>query len=223
MCRKGSCIFLVVIAVAWMLSDDISVAEMPSALVLEKSGVTNPDVQPYTEISVGKTITLSPMARLTFQHYHTCHTVIVIGGAVRFEAKTYIIKGGNKEREKQTPCPKTVNLKDGGEAGGVFMRSMMSRNLLTLSPHPNFVLVGKRANEFASVRVSRGAQEVMKSPLDGRRFQWPAQAVSLSADTEYEVALIPADLESLPVIKKFRVKSAKSSQVSQALILIRVD
>jgi len=224
MTKQEKCAFLIFIIVGWVsLGKDIATAQTASALVLEKSGATNPEVQPYTEILVGKTISLSPETRLTFQHYHTCHTVTVAGGAINFEAKAYFIKGGQKKKETQTPCPKKVTLKAGGEAGGVLMRSMMSRNLLTLSPHPTFVLVGKHAHHFAFVRVSQEGKEVLKSRLEGPRFQWPTEAISLSADAEYELALIPAVAGALPVKKKFRVTNTPSGQTIKGLVLIRVD
>ncbi len=50
-------------------------AQNASALVLEKSGTAVPEVQPYSEIAVGTTVSLQPGARLVFQHYSTCRTV----------------------------------------------------------------------------------------------------------------------------------------------------
>ena len=223
MSRKLKSAFPVIITVAWLLSNDIAAAQRPSALLLEKIGVTNPAVQPYTEIVVGKTITLSPEARIVFQHYHTCRTVTVAGGTINFEAKAYFVKGGQTVKETNTPCPKNVILKVGGEAGGVLMRSMLSNTPPTLPPRPKFVLVGKYANDFASVRVSQGGREVFKSPLAGRLFQWPTEAVALAVDAEYELALIPVAAGAPALKKKFRVSSAKPVQTSQGLVLIRVD
>ncbi len=221
--RKGKWSLLIAIAAAWLLGENNAVAQTAVALVLEKSGASNPEVRPYTEIPVGKTISLSPGTRLTFQHYHTCRTVTVTGGAVSFEVKTYFVKGGSKDRETQTPCPKTVTLKAGGETGGVLMRSMTSRNPLTLSPHLSFVLVGKRANDFTTVQVNQGGKEVLKSPLDERHFQWPTETAPLSTGTEYELALIPAVAGAVPVKKKFRVQKSTPGQTIKGLLLIRID
>ena len=55
-------------------------AQNASALVLEKTGATVPEVQPYNEIAVGTTVSLQPGARLVFLHYQTCRTVTAVGG-----------------------------------------------------------------------------------------------------------------------------------------------
>lgn len=224
MTKKGK--FALLISIAWLLAGDVAGAQTASALVLEKRGASNPEVQPYTEIPVGKTVSLSPGARLIFQHYHTCRTVTVAGGAIRFEAEAYTVTGGNKEKETPTPCPQKVSLRAGGEAAGILMRSMVSRTTadpLTLSPRPTFVLVGSHADDFASVRVSRGGREVLNSPLHGRRFQWPKEAASLSTEGEYEMALIPAVAGTAPVRKTFRVRGPTAAQTGKGLLLIRVE
>ena len=220
--RKSA--FPVIIAIALLFSKTTAVAQTPPALVLEKKGSTSPEVQPYTEIFVGKTITLSPKASIMFQHYHSCRTVTVAGGAVEFTAKTYFItKGGKKKHETNTPCPKTVTLQAGSETGGVLMRSMLTRNSLTLSHSPTFILVGKRAHDFTAVRVSRRRQQLLESPLVGRRFQWLSQAKTLEVDTEYELILIPKVQGSMPVKNKFKVSNSDSIRANIGLILLRID
>jgi len=92
LCRKGKALIrnrglmpLIFAAVAWVVLGGVAHAQHASALVLEKSA----DVQPYTEIPIGKTISISYGARLVFQHYHTCRTVTVIGGKIHFGAEMY--------------------------------------------------------------------------------------------------------------------------------------
>lgn len=209
------------IAFVWLISPMTATAQLPSALVLEKQGTTRPEVKPYTEVSVGRTITLSPRSKIVFQHYYSCRTVTVVGGTVEFETKAYFVKGGKKEKETNSPCPKTVTLKAGGEAGGVLMRSMLSRSDLTFSSRPQFVLVGKRAGGFASVHVSRGDRVILKSPLSTRYFQWPSRSKPLAVGEIYELTLIPADSNSTPLKQSFKVAPANPG--SDGILLIRVD
>ena len=49
-------------------------AQTASALVLEKNGSSVPEVKPYSEILVGRTVSLQPGAKLVFVHYYTCQT-----------------------------------------------------------------------------------------------------------------------------------------------------
>ena len=79
-------------------------AQNASALVLEKSGATTPEVQPYSEIAVGATVSLSSGAKLVFLHYQTCRTVTVVGGKVAFASYTYTI---SKPRRQVAPERRT--------------------------------------------------------------------------------------------------------------------
>jgi hypothetical protein len=138
---------LPVLASLWIPSG--ADAQSASALVLEKSGATVPEVQPYSEIPVGTTVSLPSGARLVFLHYQTCKTVTAVGGKVVFDAFTYTATGGSKPQEVRTPCPPTVRLRGQGEMVGVVMRSILPE--VRLSTSPAFVLVGDRADEFATI------------------------------------------------------------------------
>src|SRR5437667_8597486 len=134
-------------------------AQNASALVLEKTGATVPEVQPYNEIAVGTTVSLQPGARLVFLHYQTCRTVTAVGGTVAFGGLTYTVTGDSRPKEVRTPCPPTVRLRGQSEMAGVLMRSISPEVKLSLSP--TFVLVGARADDFALVRVSQGGTKVL--------------------------------------------------------------
>src|SRR5713101_4107834 len=90
-------------------------AQNASALVLEKTGATVPEVQPYSEIAVGTTVSLQPGARLVFLHYQTCRTVTAVGSTVVFGGLNYTVTGGSKPEEARTPCPPVVRLRGQGE------------------------------------------------------------------------------------------------------------
>ncbi len=211
---------LIFIAIAWVVLGGVAHAQTASALVLEKSGASSPRVQPYTEIPVGMTISLSPGARLVFQHYHTCRTVTVVGGEIQFGAEIYTVTGGSREKETRTPCPRMVSLKVGVESSGIMMRGLST---LALSTRPAFVLVGRRAGDFSSVRVTKSGTVLLKASLGGRRFKWPTNSKPLAEGTGYELVLIPKTSGHEPVTKKFRVVVPEAARAAKGLLLIRVD
>lgn len=206
---------------AWLGVPSGAEAQNASALVLEKTGATVPDVQPYTEIAVGSTVSLPPGARLVFLHYQTCRTVTAVGGTVAFGGLTYTITGGSRPVEVRTPCPPTVRLRGQSEMAGVLMRSISPEVKLSLLP--SFVLVGARADDFATVRVSQGGTKVLESPLNGRAFGWPAGAAPLIANTDYELVLVPKVEDKTKITLKFRAESGTAATASNHLTLISVD
>jgi len=210
---------IAVLALLWVPSG--ADAQSAAALVLEKSGATTPEVQPYSEIAVGATLSLQSGARLVFLHYQTCRTVTVVGGQVAFEAFTYRIMGGSKPEEVRTPCPPTVRLRGQGDVAGTLMRSIVPG--VRLSVVPTFVLVGDRADDFAAVRVSHGGTTVLEAPLAGRGFRWPTGAAPLVADTDYELALVPKAADKARVTVKFRAEGQASTAAGDRLTLISVD
>lgn len=206
-----------------MFAWSVAHAQTTSALVLEKSGASVPEMQPYSEIAAGTTISLPKRAKLVFLHYYTCQTVAVVGGTISFGGETYTITGGKKESEKRSPCPRKVALKAGGEMGGIMVRSLRIGSSLKFSTRPAFVLVGKRANEFASVQVSKEDKELLQAPLEGRHFRWPKDAAPLSANTYYRMVLIPTVPGAAPVKTKFFVTAPTEGPGGKAMVLIRVE
>ena len=200
----------------------ITWAQPPSALVLETSGPGIPGVRPYDEILGDANISLPVGARLVFLHYHTCRTVTVVGGRIRFDAETYAIVGGTKESDARTPCPRTVTVKPGGEMAGALIRSLGSAGLST-SSRPTFVVAGPRAEDFASVRVSRGDTIVLEAPLEGRRFRWPSTAEPLAAGPEYELVFIPTIAGAVPVRLKLMIPPSPVEPASETLTVIRLQ
>ena len=198
-----------------------AVAQSGSALVLERTGVIVPDVQPYSEIAVGVTVTLQTGARLVFLHYQTCRTVTVVGGTVVFGGLNYTITGGGKPEEVRTPCPPTVRLRGQSEMAGVLMRSISPE--VRMSTSPVFALVGGRADDFASVRVSQGGTILLEAPLAGRGFRWPAGTAPLVANTDYELVLVPKSDCKTRITLKFRAEGGASTAAGDRLTLISVD
>lgn len=192
-------------------------AQNASALVLEKSGATTPEVQPYTEVAVGATVSLASGTKLVFLHYQTCRTVTVVGGSVAFGSLTYTATGGGRPQEVRTPCPPMVRLRGQGEVAGVVMRSISPTVRLSVSP--SFVLVGERADDFAAVAVARDGTMLLEAPLAGRGFRWPTSAAPLAPNTNYELLLVPKAADKGRVTVKFRT----DGQTEDQLTLISVD
>jgi hypothetical protein len=208
--------------VVWAMVGGVAGAQTASALVLETRGGDLPHLSPYSEVPSGTTVVLPPGAKLVFLHYPTCRTVTVIGGTISFAEDTYTVKGGTTEAETRGQCPRIVKLSAEYQMGGTLLRGKQD-GPLTLAPHPTFVLVGKRAGDFASVRVSQGGREVLAAPLDGRQFRWPSKAPPLSEDHQYELALVPRSAGAGPVTRRFKVQAPTPQSPSEALTLLKVE
>jgi len=197
-------------------------AQTPSALILEKSGATVPEIQPYSEIPVGTKISLSGGAKLVFLHYYTCQTVAVMGGTITFGVEKYTITGGKKESEMRTPCPRPLALKAGGEVAGVMLRSAFTNVMVKFSERPAFVLVGKRADDFSSLRVTQEDKTVLEAPLEGRHFRWPKDVPPLAAASGYEMVLNPKIFGQAPAKLRFFVEKPPEASV-EGIILVNVE
>lgn len=204
------------------LASSIAHAQTASALVLEKSGASVPNVQAYSEVPVGTKVSLSDRARLVFLHYFTCRTVTVVGGTIAFGVEKYTLTGGKKEAETRSSCPRQVALKSGGEMAGIMLRSAPLGAIPQMLVRPSFVLVGRRAEDFAAVRVSEDDKRLLEVPLEGRRFQWPADAAPLSPEMDYELVLIPKVSGTPPVKTRFFVSSF-AAEGTAGIVLINVE
>src|SRR5437667_6926643 len=155
---------LVVVVLAGLAWVSTASAQAPAGLVLETSGTITPAATPFTEIAGGTTLTLSGGARLVFAHYQTCKTVTVVGGTVTVTAGSYITRDG-RQSDSAMPCPKKVNVRGGGELGGVVYRSISANRALMLEPEAAFVLVGPRAGEYVTARITRDDAPVAEGPI----------------------------------------------------------
>ena len=223
MMRIEKILVVIVVLFVSMLAFGVAHAQAPSALVLEKSGASVPEIKPYSEIPVSTTVSLKSGARLVFLHYHTCQTVTVVASTITFGAEAYTITGGKKESETRSPCPRTVALKAGGEMGGVLMRSGAAGTIAKFSRQPTFVLVGKRADDFASIQVLKDEKSLLEARLDGPRFRWPTNTPPLAGNTDYEMVLIPKVSGAAPVKMSFFVTVSTEAPASEAMVLLRVE
>ncbi|HET9492088.1 MAG TPA: hypothetical protein VFR64_20345 [Methylomirabilota bacterium] len=154
-----------------------------AGFVLEVSGPSTPALIPYTEIADQTTIRLGPRSRLVFVHYRTCRTVTLVGGQLTAGVEGYRVSGGTQSK-KDTPCPRAIKLVAAGETAGVLLRSGAE---VRLPVEPAFVVVGPRAGDVASVRITRGDETLVEAALENRRFRWPSGSRALRPGTQYDL------------------------------------
>jgi hypothetical protein len=213
---------LVVASFAIVATVRAAPAEAPAGLILEVSGTVSPSVRPYTEIPSGTALSLSRGAHLVFVHYQTCKTVTVTGGTVTISAASYATRDG-QQTDMPTPCPKKVNVRGGGELGGVVYRSVSANRGITLPVEAAFVLSGPRASSFASARVSRDRALVAEGAIRDQVFRWPAGTAPLPPDTTFELTLVPIRAEDRPVTIRFATPAVAAPPGQAPLVVIGVD
>jgi hypothetical protein len=222
--RTGRIAVLICGVILSLLAHSLTYGQTPSALVLEVRGNSNPPLQPYSEMPAGSTVSLSKTSQLVFVHYTTCRTVTVMGGTVTFAVDTYTLAGENERSVARSPCPRTVILQESeGRMAGSLARGTPFNPSLSLSPQPSFLLVGKRASDFTSIKVSKDDREVLQSPFDGKWFRWPKGVAPLTKGEVYHLSLVPKTGNGAQVIAPFTVIGASSRAASEELMLVRVD
>ncbi len=186
------------------------------ALVLEVAGPVNPSLKPYREVPSGTTVSLGDDGRLVFLFYASCRTLTVVGGSVTFTGgPAPILKGAATRADVRGQCPKKFSAT--GSDAAVVMRS--GGSAVGTSTTPEFVLVGRHADDFAAIRIQGGGMEVMARPLDGPRFRWPADASPLPPG-RYVLDLLPRTPGVGPVAVDFEAVPTRPPEV---LTLITVD
>ena len=217
--KRLALVVVILTALAWV---GTASAQAPAGLVLETSGTITPAAKPFTEIAGGTTLTLSGGARLVFAHYHTCKTVTVVGGSVTVTATSYVTRDG-KQSDAAMPCPKKVNVRGGGELGGVVFRSISANRALTLQTEAAFVLVGQRAADFLTARITRDDAQVAEGPIRDQVFRWPAGAPPLTPDTAFELTLVPTRAGDQVVTMRFVTPAIAAPAGQEPLVVISVD
>ena len=188
------------------------------ALVLEVAGPVTPALRPYREIASGTTVSLGDEGRLVFLYYASCRTLTVVGGSVTFTGgPAPILKGAATRADVRGQCPRKFSAT--GSDAAVVMRGGPTASVGT-STTPDFILVGRHADDFAAIRIQAGGAEVVVArPLDGPRFRWPAD-VSPLAPGRYALDLVPRSPDIGPVTVNFEATATRPPEV---LTLITVD
>jgi hypothetical protein len=215
-----------VLILSWiLLMSAVAAAQVPAksavALVLEVSGGRIAGVEPYREIPTGTTVTVPAGVRFVFQHYASCRRFVLTGGVATFRADGVDISGGARPSDTRVACPRKITLKDDGASAAVVMRSS-GPPPITVSPRPEFVIVGPKASEISGLRVRRGSEVVVEGTFATERsFRWPQDTAPLAADTSYVLELVPLSATRAPLAIGLRVVEASGG--SEALALISAE
>jgi hypothetical protein len=186
------------------------------ALVLEVDGPVTPALRPYREILSGTTVSLTKDGRLVFLNYANCRTLTVVGGSVTFtRGPTPILKGAATRADVRGQCPRKFSA-TGADAATVLREA--SGAAVATSATPQFILVGRRAEEFAGIRIKSGNRELLSRPLTGPRFSWPADVPPLAPGT-YALDLRPKVSGAAAVTVNFEA----STRIPEAFTLITID
>jgi hypothetical protein len=186
------------------------------ALVLEIDGPVTPALRAYREIPSGTTVSLGNDSRLIFLHYASCRTLTVVGGSVTFTTgPAPILKGTATRADVRGRCPKKFSAA-GSDAAVVFREP--STRAVGMSATPEFILVGRRADDFGAIRIRHGGRELIGRALDGPRFTWPADVPPLVPGA-YVLELLPRASGTAPATVTFEV----STRPADAFTLITID
>lgn len=168
------------------------------ALATDVSGETSPPVEPWSEIPAGTSVVLADDAEMVFLHYWTCESVTVRGGRLAFSSERYTLQGGRILDARRTPCPRAIVLSESGEVGGMVLRgspesAAQGAQAYPVPDAPSFVLAGRKAGDFARIRVAQGEVTILDEPIHDRSFHWPAALPRLQPGETYAVTLEAVD------------------------------
>lgn len=187
------------------------------ALVLEVSGGRIAGIEPYREVAADTTVTVPAGVRLVFQHYGSCRKFTLVGGVATFRADGVDISG-TRPSDVRVACPRKITLKEDGASAGVVMRSLGAPRT-TVSSRPEFVIVGPRAAEFATLRVRRGDAIVVEQALAGARVvRWPSHVPPLAPAANYELELLPVGADRKAVVVGIRTQEAPAADETMTLV-----
>ncbi|HYE92816.1 MAG TPA: hypothetical protein VEA38_17430 [Terriglobales bacterium] len=215
--RRVALAFATVLVIPVMAGAQTPTAKGSVALALEVSGGRIAGVEAFKEIAADTKVEVPAGARLVFQHYGSCRKFTVTGGTVTFRADGVDVAGG-KATDVKSSCPRRLTLKDDGASAAVVLRSAV-RPRLTASPRPDFVVVGPRASEFNALRVRRGTELVLEQSLAaGPQVRWPTDAPALAPNTSYDLELVPARADGVPIVIGFRTLDTAAADESLTLV-----
>jgi len=209
----------VVIGVIALGGDILPAAAQPPtpavALVLDVDGSVTPALRPYREIHSGTTVSLTDGGRLVFLYYASCRTLTVVGGSVTFTGgPAPILKGAAMRADVRGQCPRKFSA-TGSDAATVLREGAGAA--VATSTTPEFILVGRRAEEFADIRIKSGDRELLTRALAGPRFSWPTDVPPLAPGV-YAIDLRPKVSGAAPVTVNFEATTRP-----EAVTLITID
>jgi hypothetical protein len=165
-----------------------ALAAEPAALVLDVSGMIEPEVALYDEVADGTVLQLGDDAHLTLSHYGICEEVAITGGTVSIGLENLDLEGSQVESRTRVQCPDSITM----SAADLINMSVTLRSARTarvMAPTPDFVIAGKWGRQFDRLDVhGKGGRMATMSVVAGRA-SWPADAQPLAIGESYVVVL----------------------------------
>jgi len=192
-------------------------ARDPVALVVEKKGHTNPDLQPYSEIMAGDSFKVPAGSSLVFIDYLRCTRVTVSGTTVNFSSSGFSTSRSDNRTEERVACPQTLAADSGGDNSSLLMRGLDT--LPSVAIRPDFVIIASPGRSFARVSVKDATRTLVDAELHGARFDWPSSAPPLDDGSIYRLVLVPERADDRPLKLSFRA-AADSLGAPQTIVLI---
>jgi hypothetical protein len=145
-----------------------ALAAEPAALVLDVSGMIEPEVALYDEVADGTVLQLGDDAHLTLSHYGICEEVAITGGTVSIGLENLDLEGSQVESRTRVQCPDSITM----SAADLINMSVTLRSARTarvMAPTPDFVIAGKWGRQFDRLDVhGKGGRMATMSVVAGR-------------------------------------------------------
>jgi len=125
-----------------------------------------------------------------------------------------ILKGAATRADVRGQCPRKFSAT--GTDAAILMRGADAA--VATSATPQFILVGRRAEEFADIRIKSGDRELLSRTLTGPRFSWPTDVPPLAPGT-YALDLRPKVSGAPAVTVNFQA----SPLIPEVFTLITID
>lgn len=176
------------ILVAASLLPVTAMAAEPAALVLDVSGMVQPEVALYDEVVDGTVLELGDDAHLTLSHYGQCEEVAITGGTVSIGSQDLGLEGSQVESRTRVQCPDSITMSAADLINmSVTLRS--AKQARVMAPTPDFVVAGKWGRQFDRLDVhGKGGRMATMSVVAGRA-SWPDDAQPLAIGETYVVVL----------------------------------
>ena len=85
------------------------------------------------------------------------------------------------------------------------------------------MLVGPRAGDFVTARITRDDATLGEGPIRDRVFRWPTGATPLAPSGAFELTLVPKAAGERVVTTRFATPAVAAPAGQEPLIVINVD
>jgi hypothetical protein len=189
------------------------------ALVLEISSGRLAGLEPYREVAADTRVTVPDGVRFVFQHYASCRRYTMVGGTATLRADGVEVVGPPATSVK-VACPQRIRLRTDASSAAVTTRSMGPPRT-PIAVRPQFVVVGARTAEIATLRVRRGADVVLEQRLTGGPVAWPSHLPPLAPATNYELELLPVRTDREPIV--IGLRTGDGAAVDETITVVSAD